>query len=155
MRKSWTAAAILLFAACTRPSNPLDIPDPSKITHIKVTQWTESGDRGPSSESRIEDRKRIESIIELLRANNTGYRVDRDWAIPFANSSRETYILWFQESINTGAAMSISIGPDWLSGIDRQESKPGQTFHRARPLSGSEREALLALVARRPEDLDR
>jgi len=152
MRKSWAVAAILLFAACTRPSKPLDIPDPSKITHIEATQWTPEGDRGRSGDYRIDDRKRIESIIELLRANNTGYRVDRDWARPFANKSRETYTVWFEESVNTGAAMSISIGPDWLSGIDRQESKPGQTYHRTRPLSGSEREALLDLIARRPED---
>lgn len=158
MRKSSAAAAILMLlsAACTRPSEPLEIHDPSKILHIEVTQWNENGDRGPSGDYTIEDRKRIESIVELLRSNNTGYRETTDWANWFAKErSRERYTFHLQESLHTVAPLSVSFGSDWLSGIDEQKDDRGFRYFRTRPLSGSEREALVALVERRPEDQDR
>jgi hypothetical protein len=158
MRKSWTAAAILvvLSAACTRSSEPLAIHDPAQIQQIEVTQWRERDGQGYPEYYRIEDRKRIESVIALLRSTNAGYRVETHWANWVSRpKSREQYTLHFQESVDTAAPLSVSIGADWLSGIDDQKDEDGQKYFRTRPLSGSEREAFVALIARRPEDRER
>jgi hypothetical protein len=157
VRKSWTAVAILVLwsAACTRSSEPLAIHEPSKILYVEVIHWQEDGGRGPLGEYTIEDRKRIESVIALLRSNNTGYREDRDWARwkLFETKSRTEYTVIFNESLDTPAPLAVSIGSDWLSGNDDQDDR-GRSFYRTRPLSGSERKDLLSLLARRPEDRD-
>jgi hypothetical protein len=159
MRRSWTAAAILvvLSAGCTRPSQPLTIHDPSKILYVEVAHWSEGGGRGPLEEHTIDDRKRIEAILALLRSNNTGYREDTDWAHLklFGSRPSEEYTVHFQESLDIAAPLSISIGSDWLSGIDDLKNEQGEGFFRTRPLSGSERKELIALIARHPEDRDR
>lgn len=159
MRESWTAVAILvvLSAACTRSSKPLAIHDPAKIQYIEVTHWSEEGGRGPLEEHVIEDRKRIESVVALLRSHNSGYREDTDWAHwrLFGEKPHEDYTLHFQESLDIAAPLSVSIAPDWLSGIDDQKSHKGERYFRTRPLSGSERKDLVALITRRPEDRDR
>ncbi len=158
MRKSWTAVTILLLwsAACTRSSEPLEIHDASKILSLEVVHWHKDGGRGPLGQYLIEDRKRIESVIALLRSNNSGYREDTDWAHwrLFGKESPTEYTVHFQESVNTAAPLSVSIGPDWLSGIDKQERGPGEKYFRTRPLSSSERKEFLDLLARRPEDRD-
>ncbi|HWM91954.1 MAG TPA: hypothetical protein VN493_14405 [Thermoanaerobaculia bacterium] len=159
MRKSWTVAAILVvsLAACTRPSKPPTIHDPSKIQDIEVIHWSKEGGRGPLEEYTIEDRKRIEAIVALLRSNNTGYRKDTELAHwnPVRGKDREEYTLHFQESPDNPSLLSVSFGPDWLSCIDDEEDDSGDTFFRTRPLSSSEREELVALIARHPEDRGR
>lgn len=159
MRKSWTAVAILVIfsTACTRSSQPLTIHDPSKIQYVEVIHWSKEGGRGPLEEYTIEDRKRIEAIVALLKANNAHYRKNMALARSgfFGTEIPHEYTLHFEESVDTAAPLSVTFDADWLSGIDDQKDERGQTFFRTRPLSDSEWKDLVALIARRPDDRDR
>jgi hypothetical protein len=145
MKPSRMAGLVLLAlaTACSRATEPFVIPELKDVKRVIVSRV-----EGTSTIWRheIRDPRRIDPILAHLREHNSGYRTARPRVLREAVSRKREYdhtIAFVGE--DTTASLIILIGPDWLGGFDDRR-KDGKLVERDRPLSVSEREAILALI---------
>ena len=146
MKLSRMAGLVLLAlaTACSRDApEPLVIPELEDVKYVIVSQL-----EGKSTLWRheIRDPGRIDPILAHLRKHNSGYRPARPRILREALSRKSDYdhtIAFVKE--DTTASLYLFIGPGWLGGFDDLREN-GRLVERDRPLSASEREAILALV---------
>lgn len=139
-----TAGLVLVLAMVwPRAVEPLIIPELEDVRSVFVSHVD-----GTSTiwMHEIKDPGRIAPLLTLLREHNSGYRKatfrlyreamtrvrDHDHRIAFGKEG-------------TTASLILYIGPDWLGGFDDRR-KEGTLDDRDRPMSASEREAILALI---------
>ena len=137
-------ALLALASACSRPTKPFAIPDLKQVQYVQVSQI-----EGTSTvwEHEIRDPRRIAPILAHFREHNRGYRTATFLGEMLSRDRVQIYAVSF--SGDDGVPLIIWVGPDWLGGIDKAVEFDGEMLERDRPLSASEREALLALIRER------
>ena len=134
-------ALLALASACSRPTKPFAIPNLKQVQYVRVSQI-----EGTSEvwEHEIRDPRRIVPILAHFREHNRGYRTATFLGEMLSRERVQIYAISFGG--DDGVPLIVWVGPDWLGGIDTAVGLDGKMLERDRPLSASEREALLALV---------
>lgn len=145
---------VVLVAACTRQSKPLAVPELANVDNVYISKMN-----GSSVVWRYEltDRARIAAILDHLRKHNPDeYRIETRLYAKVVNPrlpNRDYDILFLSP---TQVLLAVVVGPDWLGGghDDREDLTDQKRLnqYRRRPLSASEREALVSLLQMQPGD---
>ena len=139
-----TAGLVLVLATVwPRVVEPLIIPELEDVRSVIVSHVD-----GTSTiwMHEIKDPERIAPILAHLRERNSGYRkaMLRIFREVWSRETEHDHTIAFGKE-DTTASLILWIGPDWLGGFDDRR-KEGTLDERDRPMSASEREAILALV---------
>ncbi len=114
------------------------------VERVSFVRW-----KGAESWQRekIGDAERIRQVLALLAAHNSGYYRRR---LPFGpgEPKGQEYTISFEGELSV--PLVVSIGPDWLGGVDQQVGKDGWRKARFRSLGASEREELLRACCKGP-----
>lgn len=140
-----TAGVVLLVLATVWPRavEPLIIPELKDVRSVTASQVD-----GTSTiwMHEIRDPARIAPLLAHLRERNSGYRNAklRIFREVLSRKTEHDHTIAFAKE-DTTASLILFIGPDWLGGFDDRREE-GTLDERDRPMSASEREAILALV---------
>lgn len=164
MKPFWKAGLVLLALAAAglvllvlatawpRAVEPLIIPELEDVRSVFVSHVVDGTSTIWMHE--IKDPRRIAPLLTLLREHNSGYRkaTFRHYREAMTRERDHDHRIAFGKE-DTTASLILFIGPDWLGGFDERRKK-GTLDNRDRPMSASEREAILALI-REPDPMGR
>jgi len=131
-----TVGLIACGRAAEVPAPCLAVPEASQVERVSVTRWT-GGDAWAGKHA-FADRARIERLLAALRSQPSEgcFTLERkrvqELTVAFDGTDDVPLVLW--------------IGADWIGGVDRQAKRDGWRRPRWRPLSGADRQALLAQI---------